>query len=610
MRKNYFVKACIVALTVAAIGCKKSTPKDGEEPTLDKKGPEVVLNNNESVLNARVSYPNTSVSLMSVGTKGVEFREDFSQYNLQLVAEVAAPTHQGKTLQATHIDFSGNKVYVSYNTRGETYLGGVDVFDVSNEAQPRLISQAIMPNTDISSVVFNNNFVYLASATDVDKDASLTAPAVLDRIALSNGVLTGTSGRVQLKGFVGKNILAKNNKIYVVSSTQGGLSVVNPTDFKEEKSLAITGSTALASNASGSNIFVLKDKPGQILGLNASDLSVAKTINLAADLPETASHLETINDNFLHAAGRAGLNYLSSTGALIDNIPVPVIAGVDPEDIVTNNVSINNNLIYIANGAAGLYVAKLEGSTLVLLGKASLGASTNYVKSSGNLIFVATGTGGLKILKMNAIANSSSTVACGGRATLASDPNGWRNLNTGVKEYFTGNTTLGGLNVNTNALFDFCGNLFINNGANINSNGAFIVNGGLRTAGNANLNVNSFAEVFGDFLIKGALTVNAQGKLKVFAKPNAESNNAVSENFNVNGLAEFQNSGKTLILYKKLSINSGGRLRLINTDLHVEGDFDLNGTIEFVGNCNVIVNGRYTKNSSGSVIGTNTGKVL
>ena len=117
MKKHYLIKVCIIALTVATIGCKKSTPKDGEEPTLNKKGPEVVLNNNESALNARVSYPNTAVSLMSVGTKGVEFREDFSQYNLQLIAEVAAPTHQGKTLQATHIDFSGNKVYRSEERR-------------------------------------------------------------------------------------------------------------------------------------------------------------------------------------------------------------------------------------------------------------------------------------------------------------------------------------------------------------------------------------------------------------------------------------------------------------------------------------------------------------
>lgn len=605
MKKRYLFKIWVIVLTVAAIGCKKSTPKEGDEPTLDKKGPEVVLNNNESALNARVSYPNTAVSLMSVGTKGVESREDFSQYNLQLIAEVAAPTHQGKTLQATHIDFSGNKVYVSYNTRGETYLGGVDVFDVSNEAQPRLISQAIMPNTDISSVVFNNNFVYLASATDVDKDASLTAPAVLDRIALSNGVLTSTSGRVQLKGFVGKNILAKNNKIYVVSSTQGGLSVVNPADFKEEKSLAITGSSALASNASGSNIFVLKDKPGQILGLNASDLSIAKTINLAADLPETASHIETINDNFLHAAGRAGLNYLSSSGALIDNIPVPVTAGVDPEDIVTNNVSINNNLIYIANGAAGLYVAKLEGSTLVLLGKASLGASTNYVKSSGNLIFVATGNGGLKILKMTVISNSSSTVACDGRTVLSSDANGWRNLNTGVKEYFTGTTTIGGLNVNTNAIFDFCGSLTLNYGSNINTGGAFLVNGAF--VSNQQFNVNAFAEVAGSANFKNTLTVNSNGKLKLLSKVNGEIY-PVNGDFNVNGLAEINNG--SLQISNRLSINSSGRLRLVNTNLVVNGDFDLNGTIEFVGTCNVIIKGRYTRNSSGSVIGTNTGKVL
>jgi hypothetical protein len=605
MNRKPFI-ALVLLLIVAGINaCKRS--KDVENPTLEeKKGPEVVLNNNASSLSTRVSYLNDMVSLMSVGDKAVDSREDFSQYKLQLIAEVAAPTYQGKTLQATHIDFAGNKVYVSYNTRGETYLGGVEVFDVSNESRPTLVSQAIMPNTDISSVVYNNNYVYLASATDADKDATLIAPAVLDRIALSNGLLTNATGRVQLKGFVGKNIIAKNNRIYAVSAAQGGLSVVNPSDFKEERYTPFTESVALSSNASGSTIFVLKDKPGQIIGLNASDLTTAKTISLGANLPETESHIEMVNDNFLHAAGRAGLNYLSNTGVLLDNIPVPTdVPGADPANVVSNNVSINNNLIYIANGAAGLYVAKLDGNTLVLLGKASLGASTNYVKASGNLIFVATGTGGLKILKMTAVSTSSSTVACENRNTLASDINGNRNLNSGVKEYFAGTTTLGGLNVNANAVFDFCGSLTLNNTSNINSNGAFLVNGAF--VANQQFNINAFAEVVGTASFKSGLIVNSNGKLKLLPKVNGELY-PVTGDFHVNGLAEVNNG--TLQISNRLSINSNGRLRLVNTNLIVNGDFDLNGTIEFVGTCNVTVNGRYTKNSNGSVIGSNTGKQL
>lgn len=605
MNRKPIIALALLFFLAGMNACKRS--KDVEDPTVaDKKGPEVVLNNNTSSLSARVSYVNDAVSLMSAGDKAVESREDFSQYNLQLIAEVAAPTYQGKTLQATHIDFAGNKVYVSYNTRGETYLGGIDVFDVSNQSRPALVSQAIMPNTDISSVVYNNNYVYLASATDADKDVTLTAPAVLDRIALNNGLLSSSTGRVQLKGFVGKNIIAKNNRIYVVSAEQGGLSVVNPNDFKEEKYSPFTGSVALSSNASGSTIFVLKNKPGQIIGLNANDLTTAKTIALGADLPETESHVELVNDNFLHAAGRAGLNYLSSTGALLDNIPVPAsVPGADPADVVSNNVSINNNLVYIANGAAGLYVAKLDGNTLVLLGKASLGASTNYVKASGNLIFVATGTGGLKILKMTAVTTSSSTVPCENRSTLASDVNGNRNLNSNVKEYFSGTTTLGGLNVNSNAIFDFCGNLTLNTTSNINSNGAFLVNGSL--VANQQFNINAFAEIVGSASFKGGLTVNTNGKLKLLPKISGELY-PVTGDFHVNGLAEVNNG--TLQISNRLTINSNGRLRLVNTNLIVNGDFDLNGTIEFVGTCNVIVNGRYTKNSNGSVIGSNTGKQL
>ena len=618
MKKIYF-NQFLIAFTLSVLviaSCKKEKTDVEETPT--NKNAEIIVNNNASTLANRVAYPSSDVAVLQINEKGiaVESREDFSQFNLQLIAEVAPPSYQGNTLQATHIDMVGTKVYVSYNTRGSVYLGGVDVFDVSNETHPTLVSQAIFPNTDVSSVVYSDNHIYLASATDIDKDGALTSPAVLDKVTLSGGLLSTSTARLQLKGYVGKNTLVKNGKIYTVSSSQGGLTVVNPSTFKQEKFIPVDYSRALASNASGSQIYVLKDEPGQILAFNSTDYSIPKTLALGGNLPETQANIEPMevggNVNFLYAGGRSGLNYLDPAGTLIDKIEVPAsLVGLDPEDLVTNNLSINNGIIYIANGAAGLYVAKFENNSLVLLGKAALSGSSNFVKSNGNLIFVATGTGGLRILKLSPKTTSSSTVPCSGRGTLASNATGYRNLNSGTKEYFTGATVLGGLNVNDNSIFDFCGSLVLNYTSNINSNGSFLVNGSVLAR--QQLNINGFTEIVGSFTVDNTLTVNSNGKLKLI--PTAASGEVYTigdpnngGDFNINGIAEVNNS--TLKLNKKLSINSNGRLRLVNTNLIVTGDFDLNGTIEFVGTCNVTVQGKYTKNSSGKVIGTNTGKTL
>jgi hypothetical protein len=71
-------------------------------------------------------------------------------------------------------------------------------------------------------------------------------------------------------------------------------------------------------------------------------------------------------------------------------------------DYVTNGVSISNNWVYIANGAGGLDIAKLNTTTgqLTWIGNINLGSSANFVEASSNYVFVATGLGGLKILKV------------------------------------------------------------------------------------------------------------------------------------------------------------------------------------------------------------------
>ena len=102
-------------------------------------------------------------------------------------------------------------------------------------------------------------------------------------------------------------------------------------------------------------------------------------------------------------------------GTVVANVPVPDIDDVDPENEVTNAVSLHGNLIFMANGGAGLQVvrankdvdgagADIDGDELSLqvLGNVVFpgGESANFVGGKGNLVFVATGLGGLHIIKI------------------------------------------------------------------------------------------------------------------------------------------------------------------------------------------------------------------
>jgi hypothetical protein len=131
-----------------------------------------------------------------------------------------------------------------------------------------------------------------------------------------------------------------------------------------------------------------------------------KEIGGSAD-PEAKSILRLYNKFALVALGEEGLKcYDVSSGlptAVISALPRPVVPdGESPNDYVTNGVSVSDNgWVYIANGAGGLDIAKIDtGGQLTWMGNIILGASVNFVEANTDYVFVARGVLGLKILKV------------------------------------------------------------------------------------------------------------------------------------------------------------------------------------------------------------------
>lgn len=110
--------------------------------------------------------------------------------------------------------------------------------------------------------------------------------------------------------------------------------------------------------------------------------------------------------------------YQLSTGNLLKTIPIPTLS--DPTvQVSTNALSVYKDLMFIAHGEAGVYVAQNNApltnnisdfSNLTVVGKLRLGdgISANHIQYRKDHLMVASGTGGVKILKVENTSDEGS----------------------------------------------------------------------------------------------------------------------------------------------------------------------------------------------------------
>src|ERR1700704_999896 len=147
--------------------------------------------NDPSALAARVTYSNTPIVIDDTGVGYPSAPVPFAPpvvmgspaspaaFSLTLVAEVAPPTIGGQLLQATSVNITGTRAVVSYNMRGNPYMGGIDVYDFSSSVI--LKSEALFTNTDVSAVSTSGQSVFLAEATG---DPGFAAPAIFEKMKI------------------------------------------------------------------------------------------------------------------------------------------------------------------------------------------------------------------------------------------------------------------------------------------------------------------------------------------------------------------------------------------------------------------------------------------
>nr|WP_320118023.1 DUF4114 domain-containing protein [uncultured Marinifilum sp.] len=404
--KKYLLLLSMFLLVIYS--CSDDNDNDLQQEQTDQINSAIKINNNTADLSSRVNYTDKLVivnNLPEGSVKSVKTSPDIDltkNYAFKLRAEVDAPKVGGEYVQATHVKIIDDMAFVSYNTKGPEYNGGVELFNISDENNPVLQAQALISDIDVSAVDYYDGKLYLAGAVDPESIGYVyNSPAILLQVEMStSGQFLAITDTYDIPSYVATDVEVDENYIYVTSGSNGSLTILDH-DFKLVNETVINDARSLGLNSD--NIYVLEGETPQIKSFAKTDFSPLSPISVNGPVTiESKTEIDVNNEYILAALNEGGLDIRLLNGDLKEHIDRPVTPedGLD-EDYVTNSVALNEELLLIGNGGAGLYVGAMieeENDDVTLLGNMDFNSSVNFVESRDNYIFVAAGTGGLKIL--------------------------------------------------------------------------------------------------------------------------------------------------------------------------------------------------------------------
>ncbi|MFC0777381.1 hypothetical protein [Flavobacterium sp. HJSW_4] len=507
MKKNVYLLSFLAMSLLIGCDDNNDNKNDGQSSN------NITITSDQSTLNQRLDLTNSGVISIENGSLTGKAAETAStSFPLVQIAEVKPPVDaNGRTLQASHVTVNGNYAYVSYIMRGDAYSGAIDVIDVSDPYKPKLVTSALIPSTDITSLTFSGSNLIIGAAKDVDKDTQLAGnPAIVFNMELSSGLLTDKLKTNYLESRVTTDVAANASNYFAVTGDNGSLFKIN------SSTKALAGKAAMADLRS---IALTSDKVVTLSGTkgvnvyNQSTLALQKSFTTSVDVSGAKRTMDVDGTKLFVSEGPNGLGvYDINSGSKLQTIGITTAA----EDNVTNAVSFNDGYAFVANGALGLNVYQ-STTQLNLLGSVGIAGSSNYVKSSGNYIYVASGTGGLKIIKMEKPSTTFASCLTYGLYNQGRD----LILNSNEVKSYQGATAINSAIVNSGAILTHCGSIAILSNLTLNSNGTFNMRGSLsqgkyQQSSPTQLIINSGAKlvVEGSVVIWGDLTLNSGAQIE------------------------------------------------------------------------------------------------
>lgn len=494
-----------------------------------------------------------------------------SDLPLIMIASVNPPEIDGVSLRATHVAIHNNYAYVSYNVEGAVYKGAIDVIDISDPNNPLLAGQALFPNTDINSVIYNNGDLYIAGANP-SLNAASTDPALLFKIGLvQNLPMSNNLILMDMPGFSGVDVTVQGNNVYGASGDNGVVAKYNQ-NGNLQNSISVTDLRALGVN---NNKLVALSGSSGVHVYNANNFSSSLNFSTLQDVPQAKRTITFYNDYLLAAEGMDGVGiYDLNSGNQLNTLALPNISdlppSIDPSEVVTNSVSTLQDHIFVAQGAAGVSLFEVGNDLTDIndIGLLDLEGSANYVKAEGYYLFVANGAGGFKILKRLTQTEGSSldgAIACENFPTYNGST--WMNINANQVKAYSGSTSISGIDVKGE--LTYCGNLAVSQTLKVRSNGKFFMNGSLVQGTTANpllafdISSNALAQIEGSVIIYGNLKIKSGGTLQI----NGDLTVYGDVNMEANSNLEFQGNTSTANIFGSVNRHQNSTVSGQFTDL-------------------------------------------
>ena len=265
----------------------------------------------------------------------------------------------------------------------------------------------------------DDDWVYAAQATGA---SGFATPAAIERLTIaSSGILLENNNRFDLTSFAATSILTVGNKIYVTTGDNGHVYALDASDMSMVGQFALEDARWVAYDVDNGRIVVAQGTPGRISVFQEGDfpggsMTLLNTFPFpGADVPESKSSVEIVGGKAFIAAGPEGVQVMClDNGQIVGSVPRPDPAalGLDPSVVVTNAVTVDEDLMFISNGEAGVYIAAgaadfastpcAAPQTITMLGHLRFDdlQSVNHVDYENKRLLIAAGLGGLKIVQV------------------------------------------------------------------------------------------------------------------------------------------------------------------------------------------------------------------
>ena len=442
--KRLFNLVTVFALILGFSACQKEIVDydSGVSDKVSLMDGAIVINNNPKVKIDEKNQITDGVEASSGGLKSsIEVKSvgepAANNYRFRLVAQMGALEVESNgrkyKAQATHVKISDDGyVFVSYNHKGEPNVGGLVIYRytlskgkfMTTKVNLRAVSSIEMPMAQINAIDFDGNNLYLAGANqDPRLGYRRGNPAffmVMELDGRNKFKPVEPSVIKQLTSFQATSIRKYNDKIYVTTGdgtegTKGGLYIFNAADYSEVNFIQKEHARSVDVDASG--VYLMQANHARISKYNFDGTGGVNIYDAPGEAMQRDAKSEILAwDKYIFSAqNESGLRMIDKAGNLNASLARP---GADPENDVTNSVSMNgdikrtvsgkeiqSNLLLLANGGKGVYwydVMNDAGKDKIVSSRRNsiLGGtgSANFITSKGNIVFVADGLGGLKVL--------------------------------------------------------------------------------------------------------------------------------------------------------------------------------------------------------------------